>query len=107
VTDLNKLKAGHPLQNCRNSNTLISVSVMPEDASDFVAELRTLLTLHRGEGNQVLVVLIARTLVLAEMVQEQREKIADLENRIQLMEILRPPDSNATQEVVHGHNRET
>lgn len=55
-----------------------------EDASELLAELRQLLAVHQEMDNQVLVVLLNRTLALTEIVQKQGQKIKELETRLGL-----------------------
>jgi hypothetical protein len=57
---------------------------MPSDASELIAELRRFLAGRGGADNLDLSKLAGRTLELAELIQQQGEKIQELESRLDL-----------------------
>ncbi len=57
---------------------------MPQSISELITQLRTLLAGRRRGEDQALGTLVARTLELAELVQQQAKEIEELKQRLDL-----------------------
>ena len=57
---------------------------MAQNASELIAELRTMLARRQGEDDHAVTALISRMAALAELVEKQDEKIKELEHRLDL-----------------------